>query len=177
MDDSPRDDQRALALIQSFGRTGIAFQSLGRGLNHWFDRRDDRDRGLVAHFDTGFAWVSAGEPIAAHDDSIPVAEAFVDAARARGRRVAFFATEGMLASSPRFRRLQIGDQPVWDPARWSDDVRAHKSMREQLRRARAKGVTVRALSVDEYVDRDVDSRSHGATSNTRTISCTQWLAL
>jgi len=163
MDDLQRDDQRALALIQSFGRTGIAFQSLGRGLNHWFATDEAGDRGVVAYFDTGSAWVAAGEPIAATDNTIPVAEAFVDAARGRGRRVAFFATEGILASSPRFRRLQIGEQPVWDPARWSDDLRGHKSMREQLRRARAKGVTVRVLAVEEYAG----ATSANAKPNTR----------
>lgn len=152
MDDTPRDDQRALALIQLFGRTGIAFQALGRGLNHWFDNSGDVDRGVVAYFDTGSAWVSAGEPIAARDDSIAVGERFIGAAHARGRRAAFFATEGILASSPSFRRIQIGEQPVWDPARWGDDLRAHKSMREQLRRARAKGVTVRALSLEEFAE-------------------------
>ncbi len=170
MDDSPRDDQRALALIQSFGRTGIAFQALGRGLNHWFVRRDDRERGVVAYFDTGSAWVSAGEPIAAHDDTIPVAAAFVDAARARGRRVVFFATEGILASSPRFRRLQIGEQPVWDPARWRDDVRTHKSMREQLRRARAKGVTVRALTLEEYAGASSANAGSGTESSSHSTS-------
>lgn len=164
MDDRPRDDQRALALIQLFGRTGIAFQALGRGLNHWFDHSDNRDRGVVAYFDTGTAWVSAGEPIAARDDSIAVGERFIEAARTRGRRVAFFATEGILASSPSFRRMQIGEQPVWDPARWSDDVRAHKSMREQLRRARAKGVTVRALSLEEFAEASGDAKSHTRVS-------------
>lgn len=143
---SDRDDARALQFIRAFGRTGTTFQALGRALRHWFDGA----RGVVAYFDTGSAWVAAGEPIAARDDSIPVAETFIDAARAHGRRVCFFATEGILASSPRFRRIQIGEQPVWDPARWSDDVGAHRSLREQLRRARAKSVTVRRLESQEY---------------------------
>lgn len=140
---SPRDDARALACIRAHGRTGIAFQALGRGLEHWFDAR-----GMVAYFDTGSAWVAAGEPIASREESIAVAEAFVEAARARGRRVCFFATEGILAASPRFRRVGIGEQPVWDPSRWADDVREHRSMREQLRRARAKGVVVREVDAD-----------------------------
>ncbi len=151
-----RDDARALACITAHGRTGIAFQALGRGLAHWFDAPGNRSgdlrggshgdsRGLVAYFDTGSAWIAAGEPIASREDSIPVAEAFVKAARAQGRRVAFFATEGVLAASPRLRRVSIGEQPVWDPSRWASDLRQHRSMREQLRRARAKGVLVREI--------------------------------
>jgi len=143
---SDRDDARTLQFIEAFGRTGTTFQALGRALRHWFDGA----RGVVAYFDTGSAWVAAGEPIATREDSIAVGEAFVNAARARKRRSCFFATEGILASSPRFRRLQIGEQPVWDPARWSADVTAHRSLREQLRRARAKSVRVRRLEALEH---------------------------
>ena len=141
----PRDDARALALITAHGRTGTAFQALGRGLAHWFDGA----RGVVAYFDTGSAWVAAGEPIAAREEAIAVATAFVDAAKAAGRRAVFFATEGVLAASPRFRRVGIGEQPVWNPATWATDLAQHRSMREQLRRARTKGVQVRALAATE----------------------------
>ncbi len=41
--------------------------------------------------------------------------------------------------------VQIGEQPVWGPAAWTETLRKHKSLREQLRRARAKGVVVRQL--------------------------------
>ncbi len=150
-----RDDARAMALIMAFGWTGTAFQVLGRGLAHWFDG----DRGMVAYFDTGSAWVAAGEPIAARADSIAVGERFVEAAARQGRRASFFATEGMLASSPRFRRMQIGEQPVWDPRRWQDDVRVHKSLREQLRRARAKGVVVRQLAPSDVATAESPMRA------------------
>ena len=120
-------------------------------MSHWFDRQYSTenamaDVGVVAFADTGRAWVAAGEPIASADDAIVVAERFAEAATVRGRRVAFFATEGILAASPRFHRTLIGEQPVWDPRAWDDKVRRHRSMREQLRRARAKGVRVRALT-------------------------------
>ncbi len=141
-----RDDARAMALIAQYGRTGTAFQLLGRGLAHWFDG----DRGMVAYFDTGSAWVAAGEPIAAPADTLAVGEGFIDAAARHGRRACFFATEGILASSPRFRRMQIGEQPVWDPMQWGDEVQGHASLREQLRRARAKGVTVRRLVPSDF---------------------------
>ncbi len=142
-----RDDARALALITRHGRTSTAFQALGDGLAHWFDE-DVNGGGLVAYADTGRAWVAAGEPIADEHNATLVAEHFVHAAAARGRRVAFFATEGILASSPQFRRTLVGEQPVWNPQRWTQSLRGHRSMREQLRRARAKGVIVRQIAPD-----------------------------
>ncbi len=140
-----RDDTRALALVARFGHTATAFQVLGRGLSHWFDT----DRGMVAYVDTGAAWVAAGEPVCARADAIAVAERFVEVAQSARRRVCFFATEGVLASSPRFRRTRIGDQPIWDPRIWVDGLRTHRSQREQLRRARAKGVRTRTLTPAE----------------------------
>lgn len=136
-----------LALVQRFGRNSTSFQALSPGMHHWFDDA----RGMVAYADTGRAWVSAGEPIASADNALASAAAFVDAARAAGRRVSFFATEGILASSPRFRRLQIGEQPAWDPRLWHEHLRTHRSLREQLRRARAKHVAIRAVDAQTFV--------------------------
>lgn len=136
-----RDDARALRLVEQWGRTATAFQVLSPGLSHWFDEA----RGMVAYVDTGRAWVAAGEPVAAPVDAIAVAQQFVVAARSAQRRASFFATEGILASSPSFRRLLIGEQPVWDPQRWRAHVQSHRSLREQLRRARAKRVRVREI--------------------------------
>ena len=75
-----------------------------------------------------------------------MAERFVQAAQAKRRRASFFATEGNLAASPRFRRTLIGEQPVWDPQDWAAKLKAHRSLREQLRRARAKGVVIRTVT-------------------------------
>ena len=82
-------------------------------------------------------------------DAIAVAVRWTDAAREAGRRGCLLATQGILGTSPRFRRTLIGEQPVWDPATWAEAVRTHRSMREQLRRARAKGVRVRELAPGE----------------------------
>lgn len=140
-----RDDDRALALIQRFGRTATAFRALGAGLEHWFLTDARGDRGVVAYYRTPGAMVSAGEPVAAPHEAIAVAEAFVEFAASQHCRVSFFATEGILASSPRFRRVMLGEQPVWDPQSWADHIANHRSLREQLRRAKAKGVTVQRL--------------------------------
>ncbi len=143
-----RDDARALALIQRHGRTATAFRALGAGLEHWFLADARGDCGLVAYRRTAGAMVSAGEPVAAPHDAIAVADAFVAFAASQRCRVSFFATEGILAASPRFRRVMLGEQPVWDPQSWADHVSHHRSLREQLRRARAKGVTVQTFDAD-----------------------------
>lgn len=141
-----RDDARTLALLEQHGRTATAFQVLAPGMQHWFAPNS----GMVGYVDTGAAWVVAGEPIAPVERTIPVAEEFVQHAEAHGKRVAFFATEGALAASPRFRRVLIGEQPVWNPIEWPHTLRASRSLREQLRRARAKGVAVRAIAASDH---------------------------
>ncbi len=147
-----RDDARALALIQRYGRTATAFRALGAGLEHWFLTDDQGDRGLVAYQRTSGAMVAAGEPVASPHEAIAVAEAFVRFASSQRCRVSFFATEGIFAASPRFRRVMLGEQPVWDPQSWADHVAHHRSLREQLRRARAKGVTVQVLDADAMAE-------------------------
>lgn len=46
----------------------------------------------------------------------------------------------------------VGEQPSWNPEAWPAMVGQHRSLREQLRRARAKGVGVRQLQLTEIVD-------------------------
>lgn len=170
--DQSRDDARTLALLRAHGRTATAFQVLAPGIRHWFADVDgaqagaqNYDRGMIGFADVGSAWVSAGEPVASRAHTIPVAEEFVEFAHARGKRVAFFATEGALASSPRFRRVLIGEQPVWNPAEWEATLRSSRSLREQVRRARAKGVVIRRVTA-------ADGSSDDAMQNLMT----RWLA-
>jgi phosphatidylglycerol lysyltransferase len=166
-----RDDARAMALLTRYARNAMAFRVLSPGMRHWFAAHrdpphiatsndhtatnkpragdDNGDDGLVAYVEVAGAWVTAGEPIASSEHTIEVAERFVEHAIRHHKRVSFFATEGALALSPRFRRVLIGEQAVWNPQEWAEVVKANRSLREQLRRARAKGVRIRALSADD----------------------------
>jgi phosphatidylglycerol lysyltransferase len=45
--------------------------------------------------------------------------------------------------------MRVGDQPIWAPEDWGAVMRQSRSLREQLRRAQAKGVAVRALAPAE----------------------------
>src|SRR5512143_1689335 len=130
--------ERVLELVRRHGWNATAFQTLEAGYRYFFDGDD----ACVAYVDTGGAWVAAGAPVAAHDALGAVAGRFLDAARAAGRRACFFAAEERLGGAAPLRSVRIGEQPVWDPSHWDQVVARHRSLREQLRRARAKGVTV-----------------------------------
>ncbi|NOY24679.1 MAG: DUF2156 domain-containing protein, partial [Oligoflexia bacterium] len=63
----------------------------------------------------------------------------------------FFGTESRFDCGDTFSSLLLGEQPVWDPTFWADTVGNSGSLREQLRRARAKGVGVRRISAADAV--------------------------
>jgi phosphatidylglycerol lysyltransferase len=141
---------RALALLKRHGWNATSFQILEPGFRYWFDAG-----ACVGYVDTGAAWIAAGAPVCPGEGLLPAARAFVDAARAAGRRVAFFATEERFTGEgapSELAALRIGEQPVWDPRAWAETVEATRSLREQLRRARAKGVVVRSLAPAELAD-------------------------
>ena len=132
--------ERVLALIEEHGWNATAFQTLEPGYHYFF-----AGDGCVAYHDTGGAWVAAGEPIAPRDQRATVAAAFLVAAQAAGKRACFFAAEDELGLAT----VRIGEQPAWDPAGWPATLAKTRSLREQLRRARAKGVVVRELAPAE----------------------------
>jgi phosphatidylglycerol lysyltransferase len=154
---------RALEIIKRHGWNATSFQSLEPGLHYWFA---SEDAACIAYADTGAAWVVAGAPIAPPGQVLELARHFVDLAQAAGRRVCFFATERRLAADSTLASMPIGEQPVWDPVAWPEILRSSRSLREQLRRAKAHGVSVRLaepselqpgervrLAVDELIER------------------------
>ena len=141
--------EQVLALLRRHGWNATSFQTLEVGFRYFFDPPDGEPDACVACVDTGQAWVVAGAPIAAPERLAGVIERFSVAARAARRRVSIFAAEQRLIDAAGLAAMQIGEQPVWDPARWQDTVRQSRSLKEQLRRARAKGVSVRRVAPSE----------------------------
>jgi phosphatidylglycerol lysyltransferase len=137
--------QELLAIVQRHGVATTSFQVLEQGTSYW----SDGGEGLVAFADTGRAWVSAGAPLCPAERMGELAGAFVRAARSKGRRAAFCAVEATFPSLSWMRTLPFGTQPVWDPNRWPETLKQVRSLREQLRRARAKQVRVRLLQPSE----------------------------
>lgn len=138
--------ERVLELVRKYGFNATSFQTLEDGYRYFF-----QDDACVAYVDTGRAWVVAGAPIAEPVRISSVLEAFLAAARAAGRRTCLFATEQRLLdlTGDSLRSLRIGEQPIWDPRAWAETLRRRRSLREQLRRARAKGVQVREVMAGE----------------------------
>jgi phosphatidylglycerol lysyltransferase len=135
------DRARVLELVKRHGWNATSFQVLESGFRYWLDGDD----ACVAYVETRGAWVVAGAPICAPERLGETAARFVTAASAAGKRVAFFAAEPRFVEATRWPSMQIGEQPVWDATRWPETVTATKSLREQLKRAANKGVTVRRL--------------------------------
>jgi hypothetical protein len=146
---------RVFELLQRFGHNTTSFQVLEPRLRYWFEEGGEA---CVAYADCGGAWVVAGGPICAQDRHIEVIERFTEHARSRRKRVRFFALEEDISAASEYRCLKIGEQPVWDPSGWEAALKTKRSLREQLRRARAKGVTVRLAATEEVNDPEHPTR-------------------
>ena len=136
---------RVLALLRRYGWNATSFQVLEPGLRYWFGGDDT----CVAYVDTGKSFVVAGAPIAGEAQVQQAAERFAAFARRCGRRLRFFAVADRFLELAPFDALQVGEQPCWDPAAWPQILKGSRSLREQLRRARAHGVAVRLLDAQE----------------------------
>jgi phosphatidylglycerol lysyltransferase len=145
---------RVLALLRRHGWNATSFQVLEPGFEYFFDAED----ACVAYVETHGAWVAAGAPIAPVPRLAEVAERFVAAARSRGRRAVLSFTEQRFVESTPFAALRVGEQPVWDPSTWDVILTGSRSLREQLRRARAKGVQVRRLDHAEIAQPELPMR-------------------
>lgn len=135
-------------LLSRHGWNATSFQVLEAGYRYFFHGDD----ACVAYVDTGGCWVAAGAPVAPREALKETAVAFLAAARAAGRRACFFATEQRFLDETELPALCIGEQPAWDPTAWPETLRQSRGLREQLRRARAKGVVVRRVEPQEFDD-------------------------
>jgi phosphatidylglycerol lysyltransferase len=142
---SPDPVEPRLAALTRFGTDAVGFQGLESSIAWWHD--DAPPAGTAAaqpYLDTGRSWIAVGRPLTAADTTAMAARRFAAAARARGRRAVFFGVEALDAFAG-FRSLALGLQSVLLPAEWPATLRRSRKLREQLRRARAKGVSVRIV--------------------------------
>ena len=147
--EEPAEDPRQLAALRRFGADAVSFQSLESGLAWWYDAPGPDGTGAaLAYRDTGRSWIAVGRPLVEAASTARAARRFADAARAQRRRAVFFGVE-QVDALPDFRRLALGVESVLLPEHWPATLAASRKLREQLRRARAKGVTVRLASAAE----------------------------
>ena len=147
--------ERLLRVLRRYGWNATAFQVLEPDFDYWFADDD----ACVAYVETGRAWVVGGGPIAAEERLGDVAREFVAFARERRRRVAFFGVEQRFLDAIGMKWIAIGEQPVWDPRQWEARHRGHRSLKEQLRRARKKGVIVARVDPSVVAPRDAAMRT------------------
>lgn len=137
-----------LAALRQHGWNATSFQITGPGFEIFRGAE-----GMVGYTDTGTAWVAAGAPIAPVSALRSLALSFVNAARERGKSAAFFGVEQRFLDATSFPAIRVGEQPTWAPRHWTSILGSVRSLREQLRRARAKGVRVRFVTTSD-LDRD-----------------------
>ena len=141
-------------MLQRYGWNATSFQVLEPGFQYWFADED----ACIAYVDTGRAWVAAGAPLCAPNRFLELAQRFAADARRSRRRTAFFAVEGRFVEAVPWPNLLVGEQPEWNANEWTETVRASGSLREQLRRARAKGVSIRTAAPAEFASEDAPLR-------------------
>ncbi len=132
--------QRAelLLALQRHGVDSLSFTASESSMLHWVDVATEAH---VAYVDTGSAWVAVGAPLTSRAYRGKAARNFIHAAHAASRDACFFGTETL--ASRDLASFLIGMQPVIRPREWLAAQSRH--FREQLRRAKAKGVHVRRV--------------------------------
>ncbi len=128
---------RLLDLLRRHGWNPTSFQILDDRYRLWFS-----GDAVVAYVDTGRAFVAAGSPVCAAEALGPVTARFFAAAARRGRAVAFFGVHERFLAHTGLPAIPIGEVCWWQPRAWPGILAAVPSLREQLRRARAKGLRV-----------------------------------
>lgn len=145
--------ERARAIILAWGSNSTAYQIINPGICRWFTQKGN---GLVGFVRGGSTRVAAGEPVCEKSRLEEIAGRFERASAAEGgRSVCWFCASAMFASLLPNRSsstILIGAQPVWNPAAWQTKIRSRASLRQQLNRARNKGVTVTEWSTEKAGD-------------------------
>lgn len=140
-------DASYLSLLRAHGYLATSFHLARRVFRVW---EDTASGAAIAFVETGSAWVASGSPVGPPEAFVSAVTGFVAAARAAGKRAAFFGVERrLLDNCPAVSALCVGEQPVWDPQRWESTRQSSPQLRYQLGRARRKGIVTRWLEGDD----------------------------
>lgn len=146
---------RARRLILAYGWNSTSYQIINPGIKRWFTETNDAVVGYVSSFGER---VVVGAPVCTLERLPEVVAEFERDAQRAGERVCYFGAELRLESlyqnSPKYAKMLLGAQPIWQPSDWAKTVATHKSLRAQLNRARNKGVAVAEWSTEKARDND-----------------------
>lgn len=147
------DPELARSLVLTYGWNSTSYQILNDGIRLWISAEKDAVIGFV---ERSRVRVVAGAPVCANDRLADVVAEFEASARDAGRRVCYFAAghrlEALLRDSPGHSSIVIGAQPAWRPDSWPRMLECHASLRQQLNRARNKGVRTEGWTADRATD-------------------------
>jgi phosphatidylglycerol lysyltransferase len=139
--------------LKVYGADAVSFQALKAGARWWTDAPPPEGSGAtLAYVPSGRSWIAIGGPLVDEAHRAAAVLRFCAAARASGRRAVFFGVEDRTFFAG-CKTLMLGLQSVLKPSEWEITLRRWPRLREQLRRARAKGVTVRAVDPGELAAR------------------------
>jgi phosphatidylglycerol lysyltransferase len=141
-----------LDALKQHGADAVSFLALKAAAQWWIDTPPPDGTGAaVAYVPSGRSWIAIGSPLVDDARKAVAARRFCAAARARRRRAVFFGVEDKTWFAGG-RTLILGLQSVLNPSQWESTLRQRPRLREQLRRARAKKVTVREVEPGELAE-------------------------
>lgn len=130
---------RAREIVLRHGWNTTCYQILNPGMKHWFSASADA---VIGYVECAGHRLVAGAPICAAGELSSVMTEW----HTSHDRICYVGAESRLnrvAMSEGYGVAAIGSQPLWRPSRFLEAFDHHRSLKEQRRRARAKGVTVR----------------------------------
>jgi phosphatidylglycerol lysyltransferase len=153
--DSPRL-RAARELVLEHGWNATAYQILNPGIDLWFSGAGDAVVGFVERRGVR---VVAGAPVCAAERLAEVAAEYEAGAARDGKGVCYFGAGHRLAAvyhgSERHSRVVLGAQPAWNPEDWPYMLAGHASLRQQVSRARNKGIEVTRWPEERARDSEV----------------------
>lgn len=137
-----------LDALKRHGAEAVSFPALKAGTYWWHDAAPGGTGAWLAYRPSGSSWVAVGTPLVEPAARAAAVRRFVAEARRHGKRAVFFGIEDV-APFAGCRTLLFGQQSVLRPSEWQATLKRAPRLREQVRRARAKGVTVRTLTASD----------------------------
>lgn len=133
---------RARTLVLRHGWNATSYQILNPGIDLWFSAADDA---VVGYARRHGVFVAAGAPVCEPARLLEVSDEFEATAAAEGCRVCYFGVESrfeQVRTATAHASVLIGAQPGWAPDAWTGMLASHASLRQQVSRARNKGMRV-----------------------------------
>src|SRR2546423_3864493 len=170
--------ERLLQLQAAYGYNEHSLVSITPGARLWATPELD---GAIIYSEFGHVWLAAGDPLAAHADTIELTRRFVAAARARRRIPAFVPTTARFACTATqlgLGALKVGAAPYFDLQTWAPRGDRAKRMRGGVNQAQRAGVAVTAVeTITQAFQRETQELCRRWLNTRRTATGFGWLFL